>query len=275
MIHIELANIETGEIIDVISYRTQQQQNIIEQERRKLLYKNNDNFIFITYRACKQLNIDNKIFTQSDITRIIYIASYSTNKNKLMITERTPMTRDKLFELMNLDVKFFNRFYNKLIKNNVLIEKEENLYFNEKIMFFGKIKNHQYNVIRVYKDSIQRLYQSISAKQHKRLSILYMLIPYINIKYNIICHNPFEADKDRVKPITLEELSSIFNYNLKAFIVLIDFLSDLLDKNNNPVIKQVLNTKNKKDNTIIVNPRVIYGGNNISDVEAYFPIFNR
>lgn len=136
MIPIELVKIETGEIIDVISYRTQQQQNIIEQERRKLLSKSNDNFIFVTYKACKQLNIDNSIFTQSDIARIIYIASYATNQNKLMITERTPMTRDKLFELMNLDAKFFNRFYNKLIKNNVLIEKEENLYFNEKINVF-------------------------------------------------------------------------------------------------------------------------------------------
>lgn len=267
---------DTNKIINNVVYIvTEDYLRYKRDKENKKLCKSDDNFIFITYKACKQLNIDDSIFTQSDIARIVYIASYSANKNKLMITERTPMTKNRLFDLMNLDAKFFNRFYKKLIKNNVLIEKEENLYFNEKIMFFGKIKNHQYNVIRAYKDSIQRLYKSVSAKQHKRLSILYMLIPYINIKYNIICKNPFEADKNRVKPITLEELSSIFKYNLKSFIVLVDFLSDLLDKNNNPVIKQVLNTKNKKDNTIIVNPRVIYGGNDISDVAAYFPIFNR
>lgn len=266
---------DTGEIIDnVCRIYTQEQLEIMNKKNKKSLVRSKDNFIFITYKLLTSLNIENGDFNQPDIARIIYIMSYISNDNRLMFTERTPMTKDKLSELMGLNKKVFNTFYNKLIKNNILIEKDNYLFINKEFSFYGSIKGNRYNIIRIYKKNIRQLYNCVSSSQHKQLAILYLLIPFINIKYNIVCSNPQEEDEDKVKPLTIEQLAEYFNYNLKYFTSLIDFLFSLKDKDNNPVIKTVNNTKNKKDNTIVINPRVIYAGNDYRDVKAFSTIFN-
>ena len=219
-------DIDTGETIENVRYIITEDYIKAKQEREnKRLARSSENFIFVAYEACKRLNIDNKdIFNQADITRIIYIASYLSNDNRLMLTERTPMTKEKLSELMGLNDRVFKTFYNKLLSNNILIERDEYLYIDKKFMFFGRIRNYKYSFIRAYKSNIQLLYNKVPVSKHKQLSILYLLIPFINIKYNIVSQNPFEEDKNKVIPMTIEELSAYFEYNLKSFISLIDFL---------------------------------------------------
>ena len=270
-------DIDTGETIENVRYIITEDYIKAKKEREnKRLVRSSDNFIFVAYEACKRLNIDNKdIFNQADITRIIYISSYLGNDNRLMLTERTAMTKEKLSELMGLNDIVFKRFYNKLISNNILIERDDCLYINKKFMFFGRIRNHKYSFIRAYKSNIRSLYNKVPVSKHKQLSILYLLIPFINIKYNIVSQNPFEEDKNKVIPMTIEELSAYFEYNLKSFISLVDFLEDLKDKDNIPIIKTLNNSKNKKDRSIVINPRVIYAGNDCRDIEAFCPLFNR
>lgn len=267
---------DTGEIIDnVCRIYTQEQLEIMHKKNKKSLIRSKNNFIFITYKLLTSLNIENVDFNQPDIARIIYIMSYISNDNKLMFTERTPMTKEKLSELMCLNDRVFKRFYNKLISNNILIEKDNYLFVNKDFSFYGSIKGNKYDIIRLYKKNVRLLYNNMSAKEHKRLAILYLLIPFINIKYNIVCSNPLEEDENKVQPLTIEQLAEYFDYDLKRFISLIDFLFNLKDKDNNPVIKTINNTKNKKDNSIIINPRVIYAGNDFKDVECLCVLFNK
>ena len=266
---------DTGEIIDnVCRIYTQEQLEIMNKKNKKSLVRSKNNFIFITYKLLTSLNIENVDFNQPDIARIIYIMSYIGNDNRLMFTERTPMTEEKLLEIMGLNDRVFKRFYNKLIKNNILIEKDNYLFINKEFSFYGSIKGNKYDIIRLYKKNVRLLYNNMSSKEHKRLAILYLLIPFINIKYNIVCSNPLEEDKDKVQPLTIEQLAEYFDYDLDWFISLINFLFNLKDINNNPVIKTVNNTENKKDNSIVINPRVIYAGNDYRDVEAFSTMFN-
>ena len=267
---------DTDEVVNN-TYRiyTQEQFETIVKKNKKLLVRSKNNFIFITYKLLTSLNIKNEDFNQPDIARIIYIMSYIGNNNRLMLTERTPMTKDKLSELMGLNKKVFKTFYNKLIKNNILIEKDNYLFVNKDFSFYGSIKGNKYDIIRLYKKNVRLLYNNMSAKEYKRLAILYLLIPFINIKYNIVCSNPLEEDKDKVIPMTIEELSAYFEYNLKSFISLIDFLGDLKDKDNIPIIKTFNDSKNKKDRNIVINPRVIYAGNDYRDVEYLCVLFDK
>lgn len=267
---------DTDEVVNnTCRIYTQEQFETIVKKDKKLLVRSKNNFIFITYKLLSSLNIENGDFNQPDIARIIYIMSYISNDNRLMLTERTPMTKDKLSELMGLNKKIFNRFYNKLIKNNILIEKDNYLFANKDFSFYGSIKGNKYDIIRLYKKNVRLLYNNMSAKEYKRLAILYLLIPFINIKYNIVCSNPLEEDKDKVIPMTIEELSAYFEYNLKSFISLIDFLGNLKDKDNIPIIKTFNDSKNKKDRSIVINPRVIYAGNDYRNVECLCVLFDK
>ena len=270
----EVLNLKTGEIVDAKCIITEEYINYKKSLEHRKLNRCSDNFIFLTYDICNKLNIENGDFNQPDIARIIYIMSYISNDNRLMFTERTPMTKDKLSELMGLNDRVFNTFFNKLTKNNILIEKDNYLFINKEFSFYGSIKGNKYNIIRIYKKNIRQLYNCVSSSQHKQLAILYLLIPFVNIKYNIVCSNPLEEDENKVQPLTIEQLAEYFNYNLKYFTSLIDFLFSLKDKDNNPVIKTINNTKNKKDNSIVINPRVIYAGNDYRDVKAFSTMFN-
>ena len=267
---------DTGEVVDnTCRIYPQEQFETIVKKNKKLLVRSKNNFVFITYKLLTSLNIENGDFNQPDIARIIYIMSYINNDNRLMLTERTPMTKNKLSELMGLNKKIFNRFYNKLIKNNILIEKDNYLFVNKDFSFYGSIKGNKYNIIRLYKKNIRLLYNNMSAKEYKRLAILYLLIPFINIKYNIVCSNPLEEDETKVIPMTIEQLAEYFNYNLKSFISLVDFLESLKDKDNIPIIKTFNDSKNKKNRNIIINPRIIYAGNDYRDVECLCVLFDK
>lgn len=268
---------DTGEIIEKVTRCiTDGQIKYLEKRNKYLISKNKDNFIFMTYEACKKINSEKNIFTQSDITRIIYIASYAKNNNKLMLSERIPLTKEKMFGVLGLKSKSFELFYNKIIKHNVIKETDGILYLNRGFAFFGKINEKELNsVTRIYKDNVRLLYNNVSITEHKKLAVFYLLIPFINIRYNIVCLNHIECNKDKISPITVNELSQYFGYSKKRFIEIIRFLGKLKDKNHKPIIKTIVNDESNRGlDTIIVNPRIIYAGDNIKDVEALCPIFN-
>lgn len=170
-----------------------------------------------------------------------------------MDTERTVLTFDSLKEKMRLSDTEFYRFYRLLIKNNIILENKGKLVLDSNIAVFGEIKDKYCGqFIKIYTDSIMYLYERAEPREHKRLSMLYRLATHLHIKYNIVCSNIFEIEKDKIKPLKIKELALIFRYNELAFKRLINYLSTLNDKNNIPVLKII-------DNSIVISPRVMYG----------------
>lgn len=170
-----------------------------------------------------------------------------------MSTERTILNFDSLKQKMRLSDTEFFRFYSLLIKNNIILENKGKLVVDSNIAVFGEIKEKycgQY--IKIYTDNVRCLYSRSEPREHKRLSILYRLAPYVHIKYNVLCLNIFEIEKDKIKPLKIKELSAIFEYNELSFKRLIQYLLALKDKNNIPVLKI-------RDGSIVISPKIMYG----------------
>lgn len=170
-----------------------------------------------------------------------------------MKTERRILTIEFLKEKMNLSATEFKRFYDLLVKNDIVYENQGKLVLNSNTVVFGNIKDNCCSrYIKIYTNSIRYLYESSEPREHKRLSMLYRLATHLHIKYNIVCSNIFEIEKDKIKPLKIKELSAIFEYNELSFRRLIKYLGTLKDKDNIPILQVI-------DGSIVISPKVMYG----------------
>lgn len=203
----------------------------------------------------RALNIENlNGFKVSDIFRLLFLSSFVRDKNILMETERTALNKQSLKLKMRLSKSEFNRFYSFLTENNLLSERKGRLILNSNIAKFGEIKDKpkEDRYIKIYIENIRYLYSIANPRDHKRISMLYKLIPYLHTKYNIVCSNIYETERDSIKRLKIKELSAIFKYNELSFRRLIQYLGTLNDKNNIPLLKVI-------DDSIVINPKVMYG----------------
>ena len=170
-----------------------------------------------------------------------------------MKTERRILTIEFLKEKMNLSATEFKRFYDLLVKNDIVYENQGKLVLNSNTVVFGNIKDNCCSrYIKIYTNSIRYLYERSEPREHKRLSMLYRLAPHLHTKYNIVCSNIFDEEKDKIKPLKIKELALIFRYNELSFKRLIQYLSTLKDKDNIPILKII-------DGSIVISPKVMYG----------------
>ena len=69
----------------------------------------------------------------------------------------------------------FDLFYKKLIDNKVLTEKDGYIYFDNKIAFRGKSLDHTDSFTRIYRDNVQKIYESVDVREHKKIAILFLM----------------------------------------------------------------------------------------------------
>lgn len=143
----------------------------------------------------------------STITRLVYLATYINKDNYIAYDNGKIMSRQQIQKLLKLDDRTFIRFLKDAKINNYLSEDEVGFkLLNEKFGrgTMGKTKKQLAAKLFIY--SVRFLYENATVSSHKTLAYLYMIIPYINLKYNVLCENPFETDKTKVKKMTVATL---------------------------------------------------------------------
>jgi hypothetical protein len=259
----------------------------VEIDKTKKKYYNRgkeDKFIWIIYTLYQEINKHEEILTSSDLTRLIYISTFVDWKGRLMETEQTAMTKEKLKEKLRLSRNKFYELYKKLIDLQILIEyiDKENktilYYINSDYFYKGKIDNiesisNQQKCTRLFTKEIQYLYENTTIKSHKTLSVLFRTIPYLNVKYNIVCKNPDEVIADLIKPMTLKELGEILCYSEKGIQNLRKEFTNIKTTSNKSLIIFATADGNLNHYKIIINPKVIYGGKDYKIVEGVGTLF--
>lgn len=246
-------NMETGEIIEDIGV-TMTKSFLEMKKKQNSKTRNSESFIFLNFKN-GNLNIDQSIFTQSEVTRIIYISTFLKNENKLMLTERVPLNLESLNKELNLNDKVFKRFLKKILENKVIINKEGALYFDKEIAFFGGVpKSYKYNFTRIYIKNFRYVYENSTAREHKKIACLFKLIPYVNMQYNILCTNIFETEIEKIQPLKEKDIGDILGYSKQGTIDILKYFENLKLKNQEPVISKI-------EKYYVVNKKVLYAGN--------------
>lgn len=228
-------------------------------------YKKYGTFIWLLYNVGNVLDLG---ITDENLTKLIFISTYmSYQNNRLMLDNKHSMTKSDMQDLLNISDMTFWRFYNSLIETNILREMDECLYLNPEVFARGeiaKINNENQDIykMRLYVKSIRYLYQKARVREHSLLAYLFQAIPFVNIDYNVICHNPAETDIDHIKPMQFQDYCKLINYNpdnarrLKTKI-------KALRLEGYPVFNFVDNANGL---FCYVNPNVFYAGNNFKEV---------
>lgn len=291
----ETTNTRTGEIVAQNLVKSDGSEEFRSDVKRKLSYgqinylnksdelkcMNSDlgGFVNMCYVSNKllfnELNID-----RANIARLIYLATYIdyNNRQENVLIKYTrhktikTMTKKDIKEVLKLSDRALDKFMKDMKDNGLIYEAFDKFYISGEHFSKGKC-NFKKDYTRIYIYPTRSLYMNCTSRQHKQLSYIYQLIPFMNKELNIICKNPKESDISKIEKLTLQDICKLlgvsteqsvmrkFRDKLLEFYIKVDgkkyfFLSYV----------RALNGYGLKD-YFIINPNVCWSGNNMNHLK--------
>ncbi|KMT21507.1 hypothetical protein [Clostridium cylindrosporum] len=239
------------------------------------------NFVFFIY---KNMDLLSEILTDVELVRYIYLGTYVKYDGILKLdNNKTIIDKKQMRKLLQIaDNKVFNKYYKKLVERDLITETNEGIMINfayfyrgsesEYKKFTGAVEGFDDDFTRLYINTTRELYESTDNRKKKNLNIIYKLLPYVNSKFNILCKNPNELDKDEIDPITVGDVMDLLGYdktNVTRFKK--DFYS--IKTSAGYIFKSVEGHEGYLGSMVIVNPRLYYKGDNIEEVNVLLALF--
>jgi len=226
--------------------------------------KENGGFVFLFYKTLQNINEYLPNLNKSDLARLLYLTTYvSYEDNKIVYDNGRKIDDNELMKLIKYgSKKRFKEFINKLIENKYMSICDEGYhYLSYKICKYGKldksIKNSDINYIRLFRNIVRELFEGCNSRQLGRLSLIYSVLPYVSLEYNIVCHNPLEKESKLLQPMPICELGKLLGYSDEQ-----KFRQSMYDCkiNDQSVFGFLLMDNDRRSLRTIVNPRVICAG---------------
>lgn len=214
------------------------------------------------------------------VIRFMMLTTCLTFGGKLFDSNKNRVKKSSLKKIWDTTSKnSINDTYNLLKECGYIYETEEGyIMINEDLVIKGAIENfeelrkqdHSFTYTRVFIDNLREMYLNTEPKQRKQLANLFKILPYINFKYNVFCTNPTEIDKKELDLLNWADLAKLCGYD-KSQVA--RFKKDLM--NLKIFGYDVIGEFNRSSGmTIIVNPKVHYGGDDTNDVRYLYDLFD-
>lgn len=249
-----------------------------EEHKDTLMYRGN--FFSVLCRKTETL-WDN--LSEPTIGKIIFLSTYldknnclcfdggwvkeNEGKNKHIVRKATAMTKADVKELLDVGDKTFYQFWNECVDKKVIMETDDGIFLSRKMVRFcdnSNINKSKVRMIKVFKHAIRYMYENTDERSKKSLTNLYRLIPFINLKYNVLCENPFEMVRENIRPLTAADICEKLGLERKFHERVVKALKKLsfVDKQGDlrSVITYRWDMKNKEERYwITINPQFYSG----------------
>ena len=209
--------------------------------------------------------------------RFIYLCTYIRyNDNKLYKCNNNKYSllgENDLEYILKLSKTECFRTKKALIENNLIhISKDNTIIINNTISRQGTIKSNKSNVnyIRIFKDAIINIYNNSLPREHKNLSILILLLPYVNYNLNVLCFNTEESNAELIQPLSIIDIQKLI-YN-KTNSKKYELNKQLLSMKVNDEFCFLKMVKSNKE-FYVINPRIYYKGNNDNEIDFLYNYF--
>ncbi len=271
-----LVDVETGELI--IELHEGDSLKITSVEQKKAIQKsieikelneetkqwNNElgGFVFVLFKYSDSLLDQHSEITPEDITKLFYLATYVDYNGYLILNEKQ-MTRRDLMLKLNVSRIQFDLFFNKMINLNILTFEEKFIKISKNYFNKGELDKEiktYYNYTRLYIKTIKYLYDNVPKRSQGQLGNYFKLIPYIHRQQNVLCWNP-DSIKEEINLIKLKDVKQIIGYHKNTVKPFIDKLLNTRLENGEAILGFFITKSDFWESTVIVNPRVFYGGN--------------
>ena len=283
--------IKEGETIKVVKEITPQQKvflnnkNELTQHNKKL-----GGFIQVCY-VKNQLLFNDLNLNKATISRFLYLATYIdyNDREENVLVKYTKnnkieyMSKRDMKYLLNLGDTAFKSFYKEIKEKELLFEANNKIYLNPIYVNKGNSKFKDKEYTRIFIDTTRDLYEHCKPRQHKHLSYVYQLLPFLHYDTNILCRNPEEIDINKLDRLHFTDICEMLNLSgdkgnmdklkkdlFKFYITKDDkkyyFLAYI-------TVKQEIGTRSY----YVVNPYVIWKGKNLqvaNDIIGYLMLRN-
>ena len=275
MINTDVVDLSTGQVMENVSVITERERDglktLREAKEKYLLkgaeisekYKEYGEFVWLLYNVNQALDWG---ITPDTLTRLIYISTYMTYDNKLVLPSGRSIRHKDLQKLLGVSERCCRTFWESVTSAQIITESKEGcLYLNTALFHKGTMKKDiSVYRMRLYINGIRSIYEESSPREHKFLSYLFQAIPFVNCNYNMLCFNAAETNLNNVKAMQMKDYCEIIGYSpendrrLKSTMKKLR-IDDL------PVFSFVDNADGL---FCYVNPNVFYAGNKWDEVKV-------
>lgn len=228
-------NPETGETMEVKSEGVFMTKEEKELRRRKALQSNIDGHRDLEFKLKKRAqgsftvmlcNDFNNLYAEDvsspTLNKLIYLSTFMGKDNVLMqevhwdgnVQVGKPMTKEDIQNKLGINRNHFGTFWRECKKHNLITQDEEGNFRLPSDMFRfcnnAGINKKKTAMVSVFRHAVRYMYENTDEHSKRILAYLYRLIPFINLKYNVLCENPFETDEKKVKPLKLSQICEKF-----------------------------------------------------------------
>ncbi|WEY80357.1 hypothetical protein P5667_15395 [Bacillus velezensis] len=220
----------------------------------------NGGFTWAFYTTCRTFLDEYTGIKEPDIARLMYIATYVGFQNQQLAHDNgRKIDKTGLRNLLGLSANKFRDFYKRVTEADILNEKDNVIEISPLLFYRGKVrgKDAEISRIKLYRKTVRELYTNFGGRAAKKLSIIYMVLPFLNLKTNVVCFNPDETDTERLNKMHLDKLAALLGYRDS------NKLRQTLESvklNGKPVFWLPPDPNDRRKKMVIVNPNVVYGG---------------
>lgn len=211
--------IKEGETIKVVKEITPQQKLFLGNKDALLRHnKQLGGFVQVCY-VKNQLLFNDLNLNQATISRFLYLATYIdyNDREENVLVKHTKnnkieyMNKRDVKYLLNLGDTAFKSFYKEIKEKELLFEANGKIYLNPVYVNKGKSNFKDKEYARMFIDTTRELYENCKPRQHKHLSYVYQLLPFLHYETNILCKNPEEIDINKLDKLHFTDICRMLN----------------------------------------------------------------
>jgi hypothetical protein len=244
-----------------------------KRERQRRLYRRDIEHFYFASAESRYRDL-----RPATVARLVYLASYIGYDGRLKLTHRSTMKRENLQNILCVSQAETYRFWNEVKGKYIFEDKDRELSMPDTFFCCGELSRCSGQYQQFYVGAVRELYQKTPQSKHKYLGYVFQMLPFINIEYNVLCHNPEETNLDRVELLTLNEFCELVGYSSVNRANLVREYSKIIfpvGDHQECFCSFVTNCGNIGTAQIFVNPHIIYHGNNNNMVAVLGKFCNR
>lgn len=205
---LRLVDVETGEdrtSEHVITNRNQAEAyaKLKREEEAKLRGRSHD----FTFSVMDALHEVTSVLTNAQCGYLLVLQGYADYNGRLVCSDRaTYMRASNMAEALGLSDRR-STFYDFLSQATAhkIIRHEDGVYtINQRYHFRGPLNGRI--AVQAFTQNIRKAFKE---NKPEDLGLIYRMLPFVNVRYNTLCHNPEERLVDAVKPLKAKELAEV------------------------------------------------------------------
>lgn len=157
------------------------------------------------------------------VARFFLMCTYLEFGTENLIYKKKPMTKSDLRKVLKLKEDAFLEFYNEMEINDIIYVEDGYLKVNPKYSKRGQSEIKNFAIIRCFDKPIRMLFESVTARKHKHIGYIMMLLPYMHKYTNFICRvvdndelkaTIYNKDESNIECMSMTDICELLGYDV-------------------------------------------------------------